>query len=232
LPNLNGAELGKHLCSDERFKKMKLVVMTSMGYKGEAQFLAKQGFSAYFPKPATISDLINTLKVVVDNGPAMQQASPLVTKHNIRSLERENETPEDNDSNLLKDKHILLVEDNQVNQIVAKGLLKKIGITHIDIAENGLEAIKKINNKSDECPYHVILMDCQMPKMDGYEATRQIRSGQVGEKNKSTVIIAMTANAMEGDRDKCLDVGMDDYLTKPINNEVLKQKLKKWLSKL
>ena len=119
----------------------------------------------------------------------------------------------------------MLVEDNQVNQMVAKGILKKIGCVSIDIAANGIEALQALQKSPEDAQYDIILMDCQMPEMDGYEATRQIRNGRGGERNKSISIVAMTANAMQGDKEKCLDVGMDDYLSKPINMDALKVKL-------
>ena len=230
MPDMDGAELGKQLANDERFNTMKLVVMTSMGYQGEAQFLAEHGISAYFPKPATVSDLIDALNIVVDDGPAMAQARPLVTQHYIRSLKRSNEIAEDDDPPWFKDKRLLLVEDNRVNQLVATGILKNQGITQIDVAENGVEALEKLNTVSEDSPYHLILMDCQMPEMDGYETSRQIRSGQAGETNQSISIIAMTANAMEGDKEKCMDAGMNDYLSKPIDRDLMIVKLKQWLA--
>jgi len=121
---------------------------------------------------------------------------------------------------------ILLVEDNRVNQIVACSVLKKFGLT-ADIANNGVEALAKLKETPEA--YQLVLMDCQMPEMDGYEATINIRNNKNGDLNGDIPIIAMTANAMKGDRDNCLKAGMDDYLTKPIEPEVLLQKLKQWL---
>jgi len=123
---------------------------------------------------------------------------------------------------------ILLVEDNPTNQIVAQGLLQTIGLT-CDTAANGLEAIESIKNATQTLPYSLILMDCQMPVMDGYDSTRAVRAGQAGSSNTKIPIIAMTANAMSGDREKCILAGMDDYLTKPIDIATLKETLIKWL---
>jgi two-component system sensor histidine kinase/response regulator len=123
----------------------------------------------------------------------------------------------------------LLVEDNKVNQLVASALLKQAGV-NFDIAENGLEAIAKLKNNVAQ-PYKLLLMDCQMPEMDGYQATRAIRNGDAGAHYKNVPIIALTANAMQGDRDKCLQAGMSDYLTKPLNFETLNPKLQQWLDK-
>ncbi|GHE87775.1 hypothetical protein GCM10011501_16640 [Thalassotalea profundi] len=122
---------------------------------------------------------------------------------------------------------ILLVEDNRVNQLVALGLLKKIGLT-ADVAKNGKEALELIRNRSAAEQYKLIIMDCQMPIMDGYEATQRIRSGEAGEENTQITIIALTANAMAGDKEKCLASGMNDYLSKPIKRQLLIDKLKRW----
>lgn len=128
------------------------------------------------------------------------------------------------------DVRILLVEDNTTNQLVAQGMLDSLGL-YAEIAANGLEALEAIKISNDTQPYSIVLMDCQMPEMDGYDATRAIREGQAGEENKQLPIIAMTANAMQGDREKCSLAGMDDYITKPINLSVLKSILIKWILK-
>ena len=123
--------------------------------------------------------------------------------------------------------HIMLVEDNKVNQMVALSILNNLSIK-VDVANNGIEAMQLLENKN---LYSLIIMDCQMPKMDGYETTRRIRMGEAGVKNASIPIIAMTANAMLGDKQKCIDAGMSDYLTKPIIPFNLVEKLKLWVDK-
>lgn len=123
---------------------------------------------------------------------------------------------------------LLLVEDNPTNQMVAQGMLNFLGL-HADIAFNGLEALEAIKMANSIHPYALVLMDCQMPEMDGYEATRAVRSGEAGDENLNIPIIAMTANAMQGDREKCVAAGMNDYIAKPIDIEVLRMMLNKWL---
>ena len=118
---------------------------------------------------------------------------------------------------------ILLVEDNIVNQIVAKKMLEKIGVEY-EVANNGQLAVDRI---AQEHEFDVILMDCQMPVLDGYEATRKIREDE--SSSQRIPIIAMTANAMEGDKDKCLAAGMDDYISKPVKMQALKETLQRWL---
>lgn len=230
MPEMDGAELGEKLNSDMRFEKMKLIMMTSMGFQSDAQYFSDLGFSAYFSKPATPVDLFDALSVVADNGEAMQQAEPLVTKGYLQTLMRPDEqTVTDPEKAYFKGIRVLLVEDNYVNQLVATGILNQYGFTLIDIAVNGLEAIASLQQASEDAPYAIVLMDCQMPEMDGHVATQQIRAGKAGEHNKAIPIIAMTANTMSGDREKCIASGMDDYLSKPVEPEKLIVKLRKWL---
>ena len=118
---------------------------------------------------------------------------------------------------------ILLVEDVRVNIIVAQGMLKGKG-HEVDVAENGIQALEKLR----ESDYDLVLMDCQMPEMDGYQCVREIRSGRAGVRNEKIPIIAMTAHAMSGDREKCLDSGMNDYLSKPINEQSLEEAIQRW----
>ncbi|VAW59509.1 sensory box histidine kinase/response regulator [hydrothermal vent metagenome] len=232
MPVTNGAELGKKLKADPRFKTMKLIMMTSMSSMGDAKYYSNLGFSGFFPKPATTINLFEALSVVVEDGAALQQTRPLVNHHYLKELIHEEKSPLNNNLNAWpKNMRLLLVEDNKVNQLVATGVLNDFGL-QVDIAENGTEALTYLQQAEKDKPYTVILMDCQMPVMDGYEATRQIRLGKAGEINKHITIIAMTANAMAGDKQKCLDAGMDDYLTKPIESELLLKKLNQWCNKI
>ncbi|OUR61837.1 hypothetical protein A9Q74_07980 [Colwellia sp. 39_35_sub15_T18] len=231
IPYMDGAELGQKIKGDERFAQIKLIMMTSMGHLGDARYFADLGFSGYFPKPATTADLFGALSVVAKGGEILEEAEPLVTSHYLKTL-----TPANNqefseaDIEVIKDTRILLVEDNRINQMVAKGILNKLGLHFIDIANNGVECLTKLKQaKLDPC-YDVVLMDCQMPEMDGYEASQQIRIGGGGALNKTIPIIAMTANAMADDKNKCLAAGMDDYLSKPIEANLLIVKLLHWLT--
>lgn len=122
---------------------------------------------------------------------------------------------------------VLLVEDNLINQEVALFLLEELGV-RADLAENGEEALERLLAAADDA-YQLIFMDCQMPKMDGYEATRRIRKDGSLEAYHNCPIIAMTANAMKGDKEHCLETGMSDYMTKPVDPDELSRKLKKWL---
>lgn len=210
-------------------------MMTSMNHQGDAKFFAEFGFSAYFPKPTTTSDLFAALSVVSEGGEALQQAKPLVTHHYLNSLNYKDEGDKLLNNKFLNKQgawpestHILLVEDNQINQMVATGILNDFGL-QTDCANNGLEALDSLRQAPDDKPYTLGLMDCQMPMMDGYEASRKIRGGNAGERNKAIPIVAMTANAMTGDRDKCMEAGMSDYLVKPIDHDALLEKLQLWI---
>lgn len=234
MPEMDGAELAKKLKANENFSSMKLIMMTSMGYRGDAHYFAELGFSAYFPKPATATDLIDALSLVSEGGDGLLQDEPLITHDYITSLKtNSNENKDvnevdDSDSAWPKNIRLLLVDDNQVNQLVAQAMLEQINLP-ADVAGNGLEALNSLRQAPNDSPYSAILMDCQMPEMDGYQATREIRAGKAGEYNKSIPIIALTANAMQGDREKCLLAGMDDYIAKPLETDELRKKLKKWL---
>ncbi len=236
MPYMDGAELGKLIKNDKRFDQMKLVMMTSMGHIGDARYFADLGFDCYFPKPATTADIFGALSVVTKGGEVLEQANPLVTSHYLKTLiPPKNKDYNDYGLDSIKNKRILLAEDNRVNQMVAKGILNKLGLHFIDIANNGVECLEKLIQEplgQDKATrsYDLVLMDCQMPEMDGYEASRQIRSANAGELNKKIPIIAMTANAMADDKQKCLDAGMDDYLSKPVDPDLLIVKLLHWLA--
>jgi CheY-like chemotaxis protein len=117
---------------------------------------------------------------------------------------------------------VLLVEDNVVNQKVARRLLQKLGC-EVDVAENGVEAVALFEKQT----YQAVFMDCQMPDMDGYTATALIRKNEAGRSH--TPIIALTANAMEGDKERCLAAGMDDYLVKPVQKKELSRAVELWI---
>ena len=122
-----------------------------------------------------------------------------------------------------------MVEDNRINQEVALGLLRKFGF-NADVAKNGVHALELLLQSELSEPYELVLMDCQMPEMDGYQATQLIRTDEKYRRFNQVSIIAMTANTMQGDQKKCLDAGMNDYLAKPINPQLLADKLEFWLT--
>ncbi len=225
MPGMSGEELGKRISEQEKFSSMRLVMMTSMSYRDDLSRLASLGFSAYFPKPATTEDLFGALSVVTTGGEVLDHAAPLVTHDYLQTLI---DTKEETVTMWPKNTRVLLVEDNQVNQIVAVSTLEVLGLS-ADVAGNGLEGLLALQNAPEDAAYTLVLMDCQMPEMDGFEATQKIRQGVAGERYHNLPIIALTANAMKEDRDRCINAGMSDYLAKPFEEKQMKEKLKEWL---
>lgn len=224
MPNMDGTELGQHLKKDPRFRSIHLVMMTSMLINHGNQSMADIGFCAYFSKPVTTSDLFLALSVIGDDGEALRKATPLLTHDYLNSLNSATENLHNDVQARIKDldnHHVLLVEDNAINRLVVSEILEDLGFV-ISVAENGQDAIDKLSAQTN-APYCMILMDCQMPKMDGFEATRQIRSGNAGPLHAQTPIVAITANTTQGDQQKCLDSGMNDFLAKPIDHYQLER---------
>ncbi|MFC3030999.1 two-component regulator propeller domain-containing protein [Pseudoalteromonas fenneropenaei] len=198
----------------------KLVMMTPLAEQGEAQALMNMSIDSYFSKPVTTAKLLQSLALARD------ELSPYLSdKHDPHASTVNHLTT--GTPSWAKTARVLLVEDNKINQLVALRVLNTIGLS-TEVAETGLQAIEKLQLAE----YAIVLMDCQMPEMDGYEATKQIRLGAAGTSNIAIPIIAMTANAMQGDKQKCLDTGMNDYITKPIEPEKVQQKLAQWLTKI
>ena len=166
------------------------------------------------------ADLADTLALLLHE-PAAPVEAPLLTQHVLREMRHEDER--ENTKAPLHGR-ILLAEDNLINQRVALGILKKLGL-EADAVAHGREAIQGLRER----PYALVLMDVQMPEMDGLEATRHIRDTATGVLNPAIPIIAMTANAMQGDQQACLEAGMDDYLAKPVSAQALAAMLEKWL---
>ncbi|MFT5755593.1 MAG: two-component system sensor histidine kinase/response regulator [Alteromonadaceae bacterium] len=224
MPGMNGATLGQRIKEDKRCTKMKLIMMTSMSERGDATYFANLGFSAYFPKPTITADLFDALSVVLEEKQAFSDAVPLVTHQHLKTLKRDTL----GNKSIDKKVRILLVEDNRINQVVLLGVLSNLGLS-ADVAGNGLEALAALMSTPEDAPYQLIIMDCQMPEMDGYEATKAIRSGKTKAFYNNIPIIAMTANAMKGDKEKCLIAGMNDYATKPVDSDALYEKLLYWV---
>ncbi|NRB39082.1 MAG: response regulator [Pseudomonadales bacterium] len=222
MPVMDGVELSKQLRMDSRMHLMKLIMMTPMAYQGGAGFFADLGFYAFFPKPITTVALFDALLAVAEGGNALPTvtniALSLATSEYIKETEQSCATKK-----LLQSKagqfRFLLVDDNRVNQEVALGMLEELGLT-ADIAHDGKQALECLL-ASEAQPYDVVFMDCQMPVMDGYSATRAIRASEAGAANKDVFIVAMTANALAGDKEKCLQAGMNDYLSKPLDGDKL-----------
>jgi two-component system sensor histidine kinase/response regulator len=209
MAGMNGLELGQRIKANPELARIPLVMLTSTLFKGEAAEAKKTGFVAYLIKPVRKADLYQCL------------LSALVSDSSLPAIEN-TDAPCTASTSLAA--HILLAEDNPVNQEVAMAMLQGFGCS-VDIAHNGREALQAVELKS----YDLILMDCMMPEMDGYVATAEIRRRQSAGHLPHFPIIALTANAIEGDREKCLIAGMDDYLAKPFRAEALLSIIKSWV---
>lgn len=213
MPGMTGEELGRQIKKNPDIQNTKMIMMTSIGQRGDAKKIEKIGFDAYLIKPVKQAKLLGCLKAISENSPVSFPETPkkIITQYSVS----------ENEKNQIR---ILLVEDNKINQKVALNIIKKLGY-HADLANNGREAVLSLMDKS----YDVILMDCQMPEMDGYEAAKYIRDPDSKILKPNVPIIALTAHALTGDREKCLNAGMDDYLTKPVKPKQLSEVLKKWI---
>jgi PAS domain S-box-containing protein len=213
MPGMDGAALGQAVKADQKLSDTRLIMLTSLGARGDAKRFQQLGFSGYAVKPVRHEELEGVLSQALA-GAADTAYQPIATRHTVR------EALPDLSS---RKGRILLVEDNITNQQVALGILKKLGLS-ADAVANGQEALDAI----EAIPYDLVFMDVQMPVMDGLEATREIRKGS--DPFISCIpIIAMTAAAMHGDRDTCLAAGMNDYITKPVAAPALVKVLEKWL---
>jgi two-component system sensor histidine kinase/response regulator len=209
MPGLNGIDLARAISTDPEIDSTRLVLLTSSGQRGEVPAAQEAGVLAYLTKPVRQSSLYDCLATVMgykdENRPAR-----VITQHTINERQARSRA------------HVLVVEDNLVNQKVAVRMLERMGY-RADVAADGLQAVDAVTKGR----YAAVLMDCQMPEMDGYEATRSIRKLEVD--SRRTPIIAMTAGAMKSDQEKCFAAGMDDYVPKPVRFEDLEAVLARWI---
>jgi two-component system sensor histidine kinase/response regulator len=218
MPEMDGLTLAKAIKADPAINSTRLIILTSLGHVMTQKELKEIGIDAYLVKPVKQSRLFDCLVDVVGDTMAdhvfVKAAAPIAPLPDMAPGRV----------------RILLAEDNSVNQKVALAQFKKLGFS-AEAVGNGLEAVQAL----DDIAYDIIFMDCQMPEMDGYEATQSIRKREheasTSGRLKSRVhIIAMTANAMQGDREKCLAAGMDDYVSKPVREADLRAAMERWSS--
>lgn len=208
MPEIDGETLAKLIRKDNKLNNnIQMIMLTSAGARGDSAKMFKAGFSAYLQKPVKKEDLFRCLITVINQN-NMKPSKQIITRHSLHEEQQKNLS-------------ILLVEDNPTNQQVASLMLKQLGF-RADSVANGKEAVEAIELR----PYDIIFMDCQMPEMDGYEATRRIR--KMSSDKNGIPIIAMTANAMRGDREKCIEAGMDDYIAKPVKPSDFGNAIARW----
>jgi CheY-like chemotaxis protein len=199
MPGMDGFEVARRLKESPFGSDLKIIMVTSMGGRGDGARCKELGISGYLLKPVKKSVLLDAIMIAL--GRSSGEETPVITRHSIEGARRR-----------LK---ILLSEDNLVNQKLAVRILEKRG-HEVVVAANGRQAIETYEREW----FDLILMDVQMPEMDGIEATRYIREREK-ERGGHIPIVAMTAHAMKGDRERCLEAGMDDYVSKPIKPEQL-----------
>ena len=206
MPDMDGEQLARAIKANPRLAAIPLVMLTSRG-KGHQKELREAGIGVCLCKPVRKSDLYNSLVEII-------QGPGITSGLNHGSGQQDGREEISGASNPLHGLRVLVVEDNAINQKVAQRMLEHFGC-HPDLAGDGLEAVSAL----ETMPYDLVLMDCQMPEMDGYEATSRIRRNEGNTRH--TCIIAMTANALLGDRERCLAAGMDDYISKPVGRAEL-----------
>ncbi len=214
LPVIDGLALGRIIRDDARHADVRLVMVTSLAQSEDRQLITAAGFDASLPRPLRRRELIEILRrLITGESVALPQAREPAT---VRARPIGG-----------RPARVLLAEDNQINQEVALGLLLSLGHDAVAVSD-GAEAIAALERED----YDLVLMDCQMPGMDGYAATQAIRGPESRARNRQVRVIAVTAHAMEGDRERCLAAGMDDYITKPIDRWALEAKLSQWLTEV
>ena len=221
MPGMDGEMLGRAVKADPELRDTLLLLLTSSSQQGDVRRMAEIGFAGYMNKPMRPSLLLDTLATAWAERDAHRL--PLRLTRPIRAETAPSSHRQQSGSPARPRARVLLVEDNIINQKVARLMLERKGC-RVDAAANGKEAVEMV----ERIPYDVVFMDCQMPVMDGYEATQEIRHRETA--GRHVPILAITAHAMQGDREKCLEAGMDDYLSKPLRAESLEQALKKWAS--
>ncbi|MBN1911464.1 MAG: phosphate ABC transporter substrate-binding protein PstS family protein [Pirellulales bacterium] len=216
MPGVDGESLGRAIKADPRLADVRIVLLTPLGSTCDAKRCVESGFETCLCKPPRYVDLKAVfIRALTRPDGATKIRHPVETNRTRRQARK-----------LLAGRHarVLVAEDNLTNQQVALGILKRLGLS-ADAVADGAEAVTSLKS----IPYDLVLMDVQMPEMDGLEATRRIRDSASDVLNHNIPIVAMTAHAMAGDREKCLEAGMNDYVAKPVEPEVLAMTLEKWL---
>ena len=214
MPGMDGLELARAIHSDASLAGTRMIMLTSVGLRGQARESLAAGISGYLTKPVRSSQLFDCMATVIEaprlegKAPAAAASDRLVTRHTLK------------EANNRRRRRLLVADDNETNQMVAVSMLRRLGYS-ADVAASGREVIEALARR----PYDAVLMDCQMPIMDGFKATEVIRKTEIGSRRRMP-IIAMTANAFKEDREHCLAAGMDDYIPKPVRVEDLDRVLR------
>jgi two-component system sensor histidine kinase/response regulator len=209
MPEMDGFALAECIKRNPEWGTATIMMLSSAGQRGDAKRCRELGVAAYLTKPVRQAELLDAILTALGTRPVKEVSPALVTRHSLREA-----------NNRL---HILLAEDNSANQLLAVRLLEKRGHT-VTVAGNGKEALAALEKQS----FDLVLMDDQMPEMDGLEAAAAIRDKEK-HSGSHLPVVAMTAHAMVGDRERCLAAGMDEYITKPIRPDELSNLLARYL---
>ncbi len=217
MPDINGEELGIRIKENPCFSNILCAMLTSFGTRGDGSRMLEIGFSGYLNKPVRRQELLDLLTALLgvdaSKSKKIKTKNKLITRHSIKDAKKSK-------------RRLLVVEDVEINQLVIKGLLNRVGYFP-DIVNDGAKAIEAYNKNK----YDLIFMDCQLPVIDGYEATRRIRALEKNNtsNNKPTPIVALTGNASNEERKRSKDAGMDDFMPKPFDSKELSNILDRWL---
>ncbi len=209
MPEMNGPTLARHIRDLPNGAALPMILLASLAVRGDARRMEAAGFAGFLPKPVKAERLLDCIAAVLGRKEGTDKRA-IVTRHYVQEARRHQKV------------RILLAEDNLVNQKVAVRMLERQGYV-CDVVCNGREAVESVGRED----FDLVLMDCQMPEMDGFEATEIIRAREGA--GRRLPIIALTANAIQGDRERCLAAGMDDYVSKPINAGLLNEALDRWI---
>jgi CheY-like chemotaxis protein len=209
MPAMDGLELARHIKADPALAGLRLIMLTSLGLRGHREQAHAAGIEGYLVKPVRLSQLYDCLMTV------------LAAPEPVPSPPSKPRTGSERSPPVAPGLRVLLAEDNEVNQRLAQRMLEKLGC-QVDVVGTGREAVAAVSRGN----YSMVFMDCQMPELDGFEATEAIRQTETG--SRRVPIIALTASAMQGDQETCLAAGMDDYLSKPLGLRDMERMLRRW----
>ena len=226
MPNMDGELLTTYLRSNAKYDRLKIFMMSDIAQIKRIEALTTIGLNGFLVKPVSVSDLHDILLPIA----AGEEVEFNFNHFSPAAVVGRAKRKEVNAAHHY-DLRVLLAEDNEINQLVVTGMLESTGLT-VDTAVNGEAAIGALRNSPTERPFDLILMDCQMPVLDGFQTTEKIRQGAAGGRYKDIAIVALTANALVGDKQRCLEAGMNDYLVKPIEEDKMFEVLDKWQTQL
>ena len=228
LGDMNGLKLVEKIRAKKRFEKMALIMVSGAMERRPYEELKEMGLDGYFNKPFRQDQIVQAVDIASRSRKEKMKNAHFMTRHNVgQGMSRKDAEKVSGGYHQYPNKKVLAVDDMKMNMMLINKVLSKFGL-QIETAANGVEAVEKVKEKT----YDIIFMDCQMPEMDGFEATTRIREMEDERGMKPVPIIALTADAMVGDREKCLSFGMSDYINKPFKEQEIANALNKWIGEI